>query len=92
MILEQIKLQDSPRWYLDDEHNDRLIYRTNFTTDPYATMEFVLRRGTDKKAYVLYKSENNRSGTELFIQSEIGVCQYLSIADSMSEMFYEFII
>lgn len=92
MILEQIKLQDSPRWYLDEELYDKLIYRTNYTTDPFATMEFVLKKGTLNKAYVLYKSEDNRSGMELFFQSEIGVGQYLSIADSMSEMIYEFIV
>jgi hypothetical protein len=91
MILEQIKQQDSERWYLDEELYDRLIYRTHFTTDPFASMEFVLKRGNYNKAYVLYKSEENRSGMELFFQSEIVVGQYLSIADSMSEMFYEFI-
>lgn len=92
MILAQIKQQDSERWYLDEELYDRLIYRTNFTTDPFASMEFVLRRGVGNKAYVLYKSEDCRAGMELFYQSEIGIGQYLSIADSMSEMFYEFII
>jgi hypothetical protein len=92
MILEQIKLQDSQRWYLDEVLHDKLIYRTNYTTDPFATMEFVLKRGTFNKAYVLYKSEDNRSGMELFFQSEIRVGQYLSIADSMSDMFYDFIL
>ena len=92
MILEQIKQQDSERWYLDEELFDRLIYRTNFTTDPFTSMEFVLRRGAYNKAYVLYKSEDCRAGMELIIKSEIGVGHYLSIADGMSEMFYDFII
>jgi hypothetical protein len=92
MILHQIKVQESSRWYLDEELSDRLVYRTNYTTDPFAAIEFVLKRGERNKAFVLYKSEDCRAGMELFYQSEIGVGQYLSIADDMSEMFYEFII
>lgn len=91
MILEQIKQQDSNRWYLDEELYDRLVYRTNYTADPFAALEFVLRRGECTKAYVLFKGEDNKSGMQMFIQKEIEVCNYLSIADSMSEMFYEFI-
>lgn len=92
MILNQIKIQESIRWYLDEELYDRLVYRTNYTTDPFAALEFVLKRGECSKAYVLFKGEDNQSGMQMFIQKEIEVSNYLSIADSMSEMFYEFII
>lgn len=92
MILNQIKVQESSRWYLDEELYDRLVYRTNFTTDPFAAMEFVLKRGEQNKAYVLYKSENCKVGMELFYRREIDLVHYLSIADSMSELFYEFIL
>lgn len=92
MILDQIKIQESTRWYLDEELYDRLVYRTNYTTDPFAAIEFVLKRGERNKAFVLYKSEDCKGGIELFYQREIDLGQYLSIADSMSEMFYEFII
>jgi hypothetical protein len=92
MILDQISVQNSERWYLDEVLYDRLVYRTNFTSDPFAAMEFVLRGGEYSKAYVLFKGEDNKPGMQMFIQKEIDVCNYLSLADSMSDMFYEFII
>lgn len=92
MILNQIKIQESTRWYLAVELYDRLVCRTNYTTDPFAVMEFVLKKGECSKAYVLFKGEDNKSGMQMFIQKEIEVSNYLSIADSISEMFYEFII
>lgn len=92
MILDQIKLQESNRWYLDEVFFDRLVYRTNFITDPFAAIEFVIRRDNFQKVNVLFKGEGNKEGMEMYIQKEISVDRYLAIADSMSEMFYEFII
>jgi hypothetical protein len=92
MILDQIKLQQNERWYLDEELYDRLVYRTNFVSDPFAAIEFVLKRDDPQKAYVLFKGEENKAGTELFFQKEIGIEKYLSLADGMSEMVFEYII
>ena len=92
MILSQIKIQESKRWFLDEELYDRLIYRTNYISDPFAAMEFVLKRGDSNKAFVLFKGEDNKEGMELFFQKEIKFDQYLSLAENMSEMFYDFII
>lgn len=91
MILAKIKLQGAKRWYLTEEFTDRLVYRTNFVGDPFAAMEFVRRKGNPEKVYVLYKSEDNPAGMELFFQKEIPTDDYLSIAENMSEMFFEFI-
>jgi hypothetical protein len=90
-ILSKIKNQESARWFLAEEHHNRLIYRTHYISDPFAAMEIVLKRGQTNKAYVLYKSEENPTGMELFFQKEIHTDDYLSIAENMSEMFYEFI-
>jgi hypothetical protein len=92
MILEKIKIQSSERWFLDEELYDRLVYRTNLISDPFAAIEFVLKRGDENKAYALFKGEDNKIGTELIFQKEISVDNYLSIADGMSEMFFEYII
>ncbi len=92
MILEKIKIQSSERWFLDEELYDRLVYRTNLISDPFAAIEFILKPGDGNKAYVLFKGEDNKIGTELFFQKEISVDNYLSIADGMSEMFFEYII
>jgi hypothetical protein len=92
ILLNKIKDQQSDRWYLDEVLYDRLIYRTNFVIDPFAAMEFVLKREDPNKAYVLFKGEENRPGMELFFQKEISIDKYLSIADGMSDMFFNFII
>lgn len=69
MVLEKIKTQISNRWFLDEELYDRLVFRTNHLIDPFASIEFVLKPGDNIKVYVLFKGENNKSGTELFFQS-----------------------
>lgn len=92
MILEKIKPQECDRWYLDEVLYDRLVYRTNFVSDPFASIEFVLKKGDSNKAFVLYKSEDNMSGTEMFFQKEISVEKYLSLADGMSDMFFDYIV
>ncbi|MHA8093231.1 hypothetical protein V7S78_12015 [Aquirufa regiilacus] len=91
MILTKIKLQEAKQWYLTEELTDRLVYRTNFVSDPFAAMEFVRRKGNPEKIFVLFKSEDNPTGMELFFQKEIIANDYLLIAENMSEMFYEFI-
>ncbi len=92
MILDKIKLQESKRWYLAEVLYDRLVYRTDVVSDPFAAIEFVLKRGNFDKAYVLFKGEDNPVGMELYFQKEIPVENYLSIAESMSDMFYDYII
>lgn len=92
MILEKIKTQECDRWYLDEVLYDRLVCRTNFVGDPFASIEFVLKKGDSNKAFVLYKSEANMSGTEMFFQKEISVEKYLSMAVGMSEMFFDYIL
>ena len=92
MILNQIKLQQNERWYLDEELYDRLVYRTNFVSDPFAAIEFVLKRGDNNKVLILLKGENCKEGMELFFQKEISVNRYLSIVDGMSEMVFDYII
>ena len=91
MILDQIKLQACDRWYLDEVLYDRLVYRTNLISDPFAAIEIVVKKGNLNKAYVLYKGEDNKAGMELFFQKEISIDKYLSIADGMSDMFFDFI-
>jgi len=68
MILDQIKIQESDRWYLDEELYDRLVYRTHLVSDPFAAIEFVLRKDNPNKAFVLFKGEENKAGIELFYQ------------------------
>lgn len=92
MILDLIKFQESERWYLFDELDDRLIYKTNHISDPFAAIEFVIRRDNNLKVFVLFKGEDNRAGMEMFIQKEISVDKYLNIADNMSDMFYDFLV
>jgi hypothetical protein len=92
MILDQIKLQECNRWYLEKELVDRLIYKTNLVSDPFASIEFVLKKADPNKAFVLFKSEENKAGMELFFQKEISMDKYLSIADGMSDMFFDYII
>ncbi|MEY2922907.1 MAG: hypothetical protein RL108_1533 [Bacteroidota bacterium] len=53
MILEKIKIQECNRWYLDEVLYDRLVFRTNFVGDPFASIEFVLKKGDSNKAFVL---------------------------------------
>lgn len=91
MILAKIKLQEAKRWYLTEELSNRLVYKTNFVSDPFAAMEFVRRTGNPEKIFVLFKSEDYPTGMELFFQKEIITDDYLLIAETMSEMFYEFI-
>ncbi|MHA8103775.1 hypothetical protein [Aquirufa nivalisilvae] len=92
MILDQIKQQESNRWFLDEELYDRLVYRTHFVGDPFAAIEFVLKDRSGNKAIVLFKGEDNKAGMELFFQKEIRVGKYLSLADEMSEMVFDYII
>lgn len=92
MILDQISNQESNRWFLYQAFNDRLVYRTNFTSDPFAAIEFLIRRDNDRKVIVIFKGEDNKVGIQMFIQKEISVDRYLAIADSMSDMFYEFLV
>jgi hypothetical protein len=42
--------------------------------------------------YLLYKGEDNKAGMELFFQKEISIDSYLSLADGMSDMMFDFII
>lgn len=92
MILDQIKQQQCDRWYLEEILYDRLVYRTNLVSDPFAAIEIVLKKGDPNKAYVLYKGEDNKAGMELFFQKEISIDSYLSLADGMSDMMFDFII
>ena len=92
MVLDKIKNQLSDRWFLEEELYDRLVYRTNLVSDPFASIEFVLRRGESNKVFVLFKGEDNKAGMEMFFQKEVDIDKYMSIADSMSDMFFEFII
>lgn len=89
MILDQIKQQQCERWYLDEILYDRLVYRTNLVSDPFAAIEVVLKKGDPNKAFILYKREDNKAGMELFFQKEIGIEKYLSLAEGMSEMFFD---
>lgn len=92
MILDQIKIQESDRWYLDEELYDRLVYRTHLVSDPFAAIEFVLKRGDKNKVFILFKGENCKEGIELFFQKEIGLDRYLSIVDGMSDMIFDYMI
>ncbi len=92
MILDQIKIQESDRWYLDEELYDRLVYRTHLVSDPFAAIEFVLRKDNPNKAFVLFKEEENKAGIELFFQKEISIHKYLSLADGMSDMVFDYLI
>jgi hypothetical protein len=68
MILDQIKLQVCDRWYLDEVLYDRLVYRTNLVSDPFAAIEIVVKKGNPNKAIVLYKGEDGKAFMELFFQ------------------------
>jgi hypothetical protein len=92
MILDQIKQQQCDRWYLDEVLSDRLVYRSNQISNPFVAIEFVLKRDDPQKAYVLFKDEENKVGNELFFQKEIGIEKYLSLADGMSDMMFDYII
>lgn len=92
MILDQIKQQQSCRWFLDEELYDRLVYRTHFVSDPFAAIEFVLKDRSANKVFVLFKGEDNTAGMELFFQKEISVDKYLSLADEMPEMVFDYFI
>ena len=91
-MLDKIKTQLSDRWFLDEELYDRLVYRTNLISDPFAAIEFVLRLGDANKVFVLFKGEDNKSGMQMFVEKEISIDNYLSIADGMSDMVFEFLI
>ncbi|MEY2921458.1 MAG: hypothetical protein RL108_67 [Bacteroidota bacterium] len=92
MVLDEIKKQESYRWHLDEVLIDRLVYRSNFISDPFASIEFVLKPGNANKVFVLFKGEDNKAGMEMFFQKELCVEKYLTITDNMSDMVFEFII
>ncbi len=55
MILDQIKQQQCERWYLDEILYDRLVYRTNLMSDPFAAIEVVLKKGDPNKAIKVFE-------------------------------------